>query len=144
MDKDQKLGEGWVEAEDGKLDYKDYSDDGEVELLLPRKGVDERDPPGADIRNVLEALGTQQEDWFLMESLHGARPKWNRAGRPPVVPEEPRVLEAEATGGVVGRDIEECRAPAPPLLKPTGTRLRRLYNSADLLVTVVLTNATVA
>ena len=30
------------------------------------------------------------------------------------------------------------------LLKPTGTRLRRLSNSADLLVTVVLTNATVA
>ena len=30
------------------------------------------------------------------------------------------------------------------LLKPTGTRLRRLYNSADLLVTVALTNATVA
>ena len=32
-----------------------------------------------------------------------------------MVPEEPRVLEVEATGGVVGRDIEERRAPAPPL-----------------------------
>ena len=27
----------------------------------------------------------------------------------------PRVLEAEAAGGVVGRDMEERRAPAPPL-----------------------------
>ena len=33
-----------------------------------------------------------------MEPLNGARPKWNRAGRPPVVPEETRVLNAEATG----------------------------------------------
>ena len=31
------------------------------------------------------------------------------------MPEEPRILEAEATGGVVGRDIEERRAPAPLL-----------------------------
>ena len=115
LDKDQRLGEGRVEAEDGKLDYEDSSDDGEVELLLPRKGADERDPPGADIRDVPEASGTQREDWFQMESLHWAWPKWSRAGRPPVVPEEPRVLEAEATGGVVGQDIEERGAPAPPL-----------------------------
>ena len=30
-----------------------------------------------------------------------------------MVPVEPRVLEVEATGGVVGRDIEERGAPAP-------------------------------
>ena len=64
MDKDQRLGEGRVEAEDGKLDYEDSSDDEEVKLLLPRKGADERDPPGADIRDVPEASGTQREDWF--------------------------------------------------------------------------------
>ena len=62
---------------DGKLDYEDSSDDEEVELLLPRKGADERDPPGAGIRDVLEASGTQREDWFHMEPLHGVRPKWN-------------------------------------------------------------------
>ena len=62
-----------------------------------------------------EASGTQQEDWFLTEPLNGAWPKWNQAGRPPLLPEEPRVLDAEATGGVVGRDIEERGAPAPPL-----------------------------
>ena len=32
-----------------------------------------------------------------------------------MVPEETRVLDAEATGGVVGRDMEERGAPAPPL-----------------------------
>ena len=115
MDKDQRLGEGRVEAEDEKLDYKDSSDDEEVRLLLPRKGADERDPPGPDIRDVPEVSSTQREDWFHTEPLHGARPKWNLAGRPPVVPEETRVLEAEATGGVVGRDIEERGAPAPLL-----------------------------
>ena len=87
-------------------------------MLLPRKGADERDPPGADIRDVPEASGTQREDWFHMEPLHEARPKWNHAGRPPVVPEEPRGLEVEATGGTAGRDVEERGAPAPPLLLP--------------------------
>ena len=102
LDKDQRLGEGRVEAEDEKLDYEDSSDDEEVKLLLPRKGADERDPPGAYIRDVPEASGTEREDWFHTEPLHGARPKWNLAGRPQVVSEEPKVLEAEATGGVVG------------------------------------------
>ena len=115
MDKDQKLGQGRMEAEDEKLDYEDSLDDDEVKLLLPRKGADERDPPGVDIRDVLEVSDTQHEDWFHTEPLRGARPQWNVAGRPPVVPEEPRVIEAEATGGVVGRDIEECGAPAPLL-----------------------------
>ena len=105
-----------MEAEDGKLNYEDSSDDEEVKLLLHRKGVDERDPLGADVRDVPEASGTQREDWFLMtEPLNGVRPKWNQAGRPPVVPEEPRVMDAEATRGIVGRDIEERGAPAPPL-----------------------------
>ena len=62
-----------------------------------------------------EASGTQREDWLLMEPLNGARPKWNRAGCPPVVPEKSRVLDAEATGGAVGWDMEERGAPAPLL-----------------------------
>ena len=72
----------------------------------------------ADIRDVPEASGTHREDWFHMEPLHGARPKWNRPGRSPVVPEEPRGLEAEATGCMAGRDVEEHGAPAPPLPLP--------------------------
>ena len=109
IDKDQRLSEGRVEAEDGKLDFEESSDDTEVELLLPRKGADEHDPPGADIRDVPEAWGPQREP------LHGARPKWNRAGRPPVVHEEPGGLEIEATGGMADRDVEERGAPAAPL-----------------------------
>ena len=36
IDKDQKLSEGWIVTEDGKLDFEESSDDTEVELLLPR------------------------------------------------------------------------------------------------------------
>ena len=50
-----------------------------------------------------------------MEPLNGARPKWNRVARPSRVPEELRGLEAEATGGMAGQDVEERGAPAPPL-----------------------------
>ena len=86
-----------MEAEDGKLDFEESLDDDEVTLLLPRKGADERYLPGVDIRDVTEASGTQRKDWSHMEPPHGARPKWNWAGRPTVVPEEPRGLEVEAT-----------------------------------------------
>ena len=86
MDKDQRWSEGRVEAEDGKLDFEESLDDEEVMFLLPRKVADERDLPGADIRDVPEASDTQREDWSHMEPLHGAWSKWNRAGRPTVVP----------------------------------------------------------
>ena len=115
LDKKQRPSEGRVEVEDGKLDFEELSDDTEVELILPRKGADERGPPGADIRDVPEASGTQQEVWSHMETLHGARPKWNRARRPSGVFEEPRGLEAEASGGKADQDVEVRRAPAPPL-----------------------------
>ena len=46
MDKDQRLDEGRVEAEDGKLNYEDSSDDEEVKLLPHRNGADEPDLPG--------------------------------------------------------------------------------------------------
>ena len=81
MDKDQKLDEGRVEAMDGKLNYEDSSDDEEVKLLPNQKGADEPDLPGVDIRDVPETSDTQREGWLLTtEPLHGARPKWNRAG----------------------------------------------------------------
>ena len=62
MDKDQRFSEGRVEAEDRKLDFEESLDDEEVMLLLPQKGADEHDLPGADIRDVPEASGTQRED----------------------------------------------------------------------------------
>ena len=55
IDKDQRLSEGRVEAEDGKLDFEESSDDTEVEFLLPRKGSNERDPP--DIRGYPRCAG---------------------------------------------------------------------------------------
>ena len=94
LDKDQRLDEIRVEAEDGKLNYEDSSDDEEVKLLPNRKGADEPDLPGADIRDVPKASGTQREEWLpTTESLHGARPKWNRAGRTPVVPGQTGALQ---------------------------------------------------
>ena len=53
------MSEGQVEAEDGKLDFEELSDDEEVALHLPRKGADERELPGVEIRDVAEAPITQ-------------------------------------------------------------------------------------
>ena len=46
LDKEQRLSEGHSEAEDRKMDLEDLT---EVALNLPRKGVEERDPPGEEI-----------------------------------------------------------------------------------------------
>ena len=109
MNKHPGLSEGWVEAEDGKLNLEMSSDATEAELLLHRKSANVRGPPGADVRDVPGALGTQREDGSPMEPLHGARPKRHGTGRPSGVREEPRGLEAEATGGKVDQDMEELR-----------------------------------
>ena len=55
-----------------------------------------------------------------MEPPNGARPKWNRPGRPIPVIEEPRGTGAEATGGMDGFETKEggMRAPAPKLPPP--------------------------
>ena len=115
--KNQRVDEGRLEAEHGKLDYRDSSDDEEVQLLSHRKGANEPDPPGADIRDVPEASDTQRDEWLLKtEPLQGARPKWNRGGgRPTVVPDQTGVLDIEAAGGVVGRNVEHRGTPTPLL-----------------------------
>ena len=97
MDKKPRPNEGRVDINDVELDFEESSEDTEVELILPRKGADERGLPGAEIRDVPEVLGTQQDDWSHMGTLRGARPKWNRAGRPSGVIDEPRGMEAEAS-----------------------------------------------
>ena len=43
------MDDGRLEAEHVKLDYRDSTDDEEVRLLPHRRGMDEPDPPGADI-----------------------------------------------------------------------------------------------
>ena len=111
------------------MDYKDSSDDEEVKLLSHKKGADEPDQPGADIRDVPEASDTQRDKWlFKTEPLHGARPKWHRGGgggrgRPPVVSEQTGVLDTEATGGIVGRYMEHRGAPTP--LLPLDRQIRQ-------------------
>ena len=62
IDKDQRLSEGPVVAEDRKLDFEELSDDGEVTTHLPRKGADEGDSPGVEIRDVPGAPVNQRED----------------------------------------------------------------------------------
>ena len=73
-------------------------------MLLPRKDADERDTPGADIRDVPEASSTLLEDWLYTYGASACSAEMEPGGATPVVPEKPRVLEAEATG-VVGWDI---------------------------------------
>ena len=55
LDKEQRLSEGHSEVEDRKMDLEDVTDDDEVALNLPRMGVEERDPPGEEIRDLLGA-----------------------------------------------------------------------------------------
>ena len=65
MSKNQRVDEGQLEAEHGELDYRDSSDDEEIRLLPHRKGADEHDPPGADIRDGPKASDTQRDEWLL-------------------------------------------------------------------------------
>ena len=44
---------------------KSLSDDEEVKLNSHRKGAEELDPPGVDIRDILEASDTQRDEWLL-------------------------------------------------------------------------------
>ena len=88
------------EAEHGKVDHKESSDDEEVELLSHRKGAGGTDPPGADIRDMPEMSDTQWDEWlFKTEPLQGARPRWDEDGRPPVVFDQTGVVDMEAAGG---------------------------------------------
>ena len=119
------MSEGRSEVEDRNLDLEDLTADEEVALNLHRKGAGERDPPGEEIRDLPGATAsgapvTQQEEWLRTEPPNGARPKWNRLGRPIPVIEELRGPGAEATGGIDGLEKKEggMRAPAPKLPPP--------------------------
>ena len=75
MIKNQRVDEGRIEAEHGKLDYKDSSEDEEVKLLSHRKGADEPDPPGAEIRDVQAASDTQRDEWEDGQEISGVGPE---------------------------------------------------------------------
>ena len=86
MNRNQRVDGGRREAQHGKVDHKESSDDEEVELLSHRKRAGGIDPPGEDIRDTPEVSDAQQDEWlFKTEPLQGARPRWEEDGRPPVV-----------------------------------------------------------
>ena len=62
MSKNQRVDDGRLEAEYGKLDYRVSTDDEEVRLLPNRKGVDEPGPPGSDIRDGPNTSDTQRDE----------------------------------------------------------------------------------
>ena len=107
------MGEGHPEAgTDGEceIDFGDTTDDEEVELNLPREEAVERDPLGEDARDIpgvtsSGASVTKQEELYRLEPPNGARPKWNRQGRPLPVIVEPRGPGVEATGGMDGPEM---------------------------------------
>ena len=128
MSRDQRVDDGRLEAEHGKLDYRDSTDDEEVRQLPHRGGVDEPDQPGSDIRYGPNTSDTQRDEWLLKtEPLQGARPKWNIGERPPVVNDRTGALDLEATGGVGGRNVEQHRTPAPLL-----TLERQILQEAEI------------
>ena len=63
---------------------------------------------------------TKQEELYRLKPPNGARPKWNRLGRPLPVIEEPRGPGAEATGGMdspieMGGGSPSVVPPPPPV-----------------------------
>ena len=47
------------------MDYRDSTDDEEVRLLPHRRGADEPDPPGSDIRDGPNTSDTQRDECLL-------------------------------------------------------------------------------
>ena len=100
MSINQRVDGGRREAEHGKVDYKESSDDEEVELFSRRKSAGGTDPPGVDIRDMPEVSDAQRDEWlFKTEPLQGARPRWDEDGRPPMLFDQTGVVDMEAVGG---------------------------------------------
>ena len=53
----------------------------------------------------------------MTQPLQGARLRWDEDGRPPVVFDQTWVVDIEAAGGVVSRNVEQ-RGAATPMLPP--------------------------
>ena len=112
MSEDQKVDGGRREAEHGKVDHKESSDDKEVVLSSHKKGAGAPDPLGADIRDAPETSDTQRDEWlFRTEPLQGARPRWDEDGRPQVGFDQTGGVDIGAAGGAVGWSVEQRGAP---------------------------------
>ena len=118
INKDQQVNDGRLEADHMRLDNINFTDDEEVMLLPHRRDTDDPDNPGSDIHDGPDTSETQRDDWLLKtEPLQGARPRWNKGERPPVVDDRSGVLDLEAAGGVGGggRNVEQNGIPVPLL-----------------------------
>ena len=113
MNKEQQVNDGRLDADHMRLDYRNFMDDEEVTLLPHKRDTDVADNPVLDIRDGPDTSDTQRDDWLLkMESLHGARPRWNEGERPPVINDRSGVLDLEAAGSVGGRKMNQHGIPA--------------------------------
>ena len=76
IDKEQRLSEGHSKVEDRKMDFEDLTDDEEVALNLPRKGAEERDQLGDEIRD-LPAEWRNGFGWSLCMGLDQNGTVWD-------------------------------------------------------------------
>ena len=108
---------GQREAEHGKVDHKESSDDEEVELLSHRKGAGGTDLPGTHIRDTPDMSDAQREEWLIKtEPLQGARPRWEEDGRPQWYLIRRGLLTwSPPGGGGISRKVEQRYAPTPML-----------------------------
>ena len=59
------MNDGRLEADQMRLDYRNFTDDEEVTLLPHRRDTDVPDNPRPDIRDVPDTVDTQRDDWLL-------------------------------------------------------------------------------
>ena len=101
-------------GEEHDMDFGDMTDDGEVELNLPREDTMERNPPGEDVRDLPGATAsgasvTNQEERYWLEPPSGAQPKRTRRGRPLPVIEEPCSPGVGPSVATASAGPTECR-----------------------------------
>ena len=104
------------------MDFGDATDDGEVQLNLPREEDMERNLPAEDARDLPGETASggsviNQEERYRLDPPNGARPKWTRSGQPLPVIEEPSSPGAGATIGAddFERNGGEIGVPGPVL-----------------------------
>ena len=59
MDKEQIVNDGRLEADHGRLDYRNFKDDEEVTLLPHKRDTDVPDNPVSEVRDWPDMLDTQ-------------------------------------------------------------------------------------
>ena len=100
-------------GEEHETDPVDVTDDGEVELNLPREVMEEQDHSGISGATASGATMISQEERHRFEPPNGARPKWSRHTLPLLSMEEPRDAAMGATANVCGFGADRDGSPSP-------------------------------